>query len=106
MPKYTPRGDEMDDSYSAPVTDPEAKPEREPSVDEENQMDDTALVPIKVLSPGGEPVNEGDEVVLQVVSVHGDEAIVKYAPKKGGETTAPETTTPEEDFAAMDKEGE
>lgn len=113
MPKYTPGDDEMDETYQgAPVTAPEsgAETESEPSVDEENQMDDTALVPVKVLSPEGEPVNEGDEIVLQVVSVHGDEAIVKYAPKKGGAeepSDEGETTPGNEDaeLAALDEKG-
>lgn len=62
----------------------DGKPEPK-SVDDENKedMEHTAVVPLKVLqSHDGEPVKEGDEIVVQVVAVHGDEAEVKYAPKK------------------------
>ena len=109
--KYAPTGDEMDSSYGAPVTAPGegAAPaaETKPSVDEQNKMDDTALVPTKILSPEGEPLNEGDEIVVQVVSIHGEDAIIKYAPKKGGteEPSDEGKTTPgneESEIAALD----
>lgn len=102
MPKYTPSEDDMDESYTTPVEKP--APEKQ-SVDEENAGEDTALISNKILSPDGEPLKEGDEIVVQVVKNYGDECEVKYAPKKGGEKTS-ETTTPAEDFAAMDTEGE
>jgi hypothetical protein len=108
--------DMMDSSYGkeAPVTAPgegdEPAVDAKPSVDEQNQMDDSALVPTKVLSPDGEPIKEGDEIVVQVVSVHGDQAIVKYAPKKGGDEAPSgegETTSnygnEDAEIAALDK---
>lgn len=103
MPKYTPSDDELDESYGskpAAVNPPEEKP----SVDEENASADTALVSNKILSPEGEPLKEGDEIVVRVVKNYGDESEIEYAPKKGGEDETTETTTPEQDFAAMDQE--
>ena len=52
-------------------------------------MCDTALVSTKILSPEGEPVKEGDEIMVKVVSVHGDQAIIKYAPKEEGGEEGP-----------------
>lgn len=105
MPKYTPAEDELDESYSAPVTPPEqeAAPSK-PSVDDENAMSDTALVPNKILSPDGEPLKEGEEIVVRIVKNHGDECEIEYAPKGGEES--PETSGVAEDFAAMDTEKE
>lgn len=107
MPRYTPAEDEMDESYSAPVTPPEKEEtatEAKPSVDDENAMSDTALVPNKILSPEGEPLKEGDEIVVRIVRNHGDESEIEYAPKKGAEEESPETSGAAEDFAAMDTE--
>lgn len=102
MPKYTPSEDELDSSYSstpAPVTPPAEKE----SVDDENAAAETAVVSNKILSPEGEPLREGDEIVVRVVKNYGDESEIEYAPKGGGETTE-EPSTPEQDFAAMDTE--
>lgn len=105
MPKYTPAEDELDESYSAPVTPPEQEAETKPSVDDENAMSDTALVPNKILSPDGEPLKEGEEIVVRVVKNHGDECEIEYAPKSGDEES-PETAGAAADFAAMDTEKE
>ena len=98
------------DTYGAPVTAPgeDAAPAAEDkiSVDQENAMSDTALVPTKVLSPEGEPVNPGDEIVLRVVRVHGEDAEVEYAPKKGAQEPSGEGQTEdntEAEIAALDK---
>lgn len=79
-------------STAPPPADPNAPPKageegppREPeTTDEETaESENTAILPNKVLmSPGGEMPKEGDEIVLQVVRVYGDEAEVRYAPKK------------------------
>ena len=104
--KYDIPEDAMDGgSYgdSAPVKAPEEKQ----SVDQDNEeaVEETALISNKILSPEGEPLKEGDEIVLQVVKNYGDESEVKYAPKKGEDEKTTETaTSPEEDFAAMDQE--
>ena len=70
---------------NAPPKAGEEGPPREPeTTDEETaESENTAILPNKVLmSPGGEMPKEGDEIVLQVVRVYGDEAEVRYAPKK------------------------
>lgn len=100
----------MDSAYSsAPVAPPKesSKPE---SVDEETAEEQTTVIPNKILSPDGEPLKEGDEVVLVVVKNYGEESEVKYAPKKGGES---ETGMMEEpmaqagkELAALDTEGQ
>lgn len=110
---YAPAGDEMDaEAYGAPVTKPgedAGATKEQPSVDQENAMSDTALVPNKVLSPDGEPLQEGEEIVLVVVKNHGDESEVKYAPKKGGDTEGTdEGETPgneEAELSALDQKG-
>ena len=109
---------ERDTYGSAPVTAPgkddmpaegEGAASDTPSVDEENQMSDTSLVSTKMLSPEGEPVKEGDEIMVKVVSVHGDQAIIKCVPKEeGGEEGPPsadEGTDYENDFSAMSEKG-
>lgn len=102
----------MDESYGSktgPVTPPETKEpgEEKPSVDHENEEagESTALISNKILSPEGEPIKEGDEIVLQVVKNYGDESEVKYAPHKTGEEgeEEPETGSAAKDFAAMEK---
>lgn len=103
----------MDSSYGggAPVTAPgeEAAPAAagdKGSVDQQNAMSDTALVPTKVLSPEGKPLNPGDEIVLRVVRVHGEDAEVEYATKEEGPEageTSPDNT--EAEIAALDEKG-
>ena len=56
--------------------------ETEESIDEEEASGSTAVVDNKVLNPSGEPLKEGDEVVLTVVKCYGEECEVKAAPKK------------------------
>lgn len=109
MPRYTPSEDELDSSYgsskAAPVTPPDEGAKPEESVDEENAGQETALVSNKILSPEGESLKPGDEIVLQVVKNYGDECEVKYAPHKSDEAASePETSGAAEDFAAMDTE--
>lgn len=81
----------MDDSYSAPVTAPDQAAESETSeetasVDEENAASNTALVSNKILSPEGEPLKEGDEIVVRIVKNYGNESEIEYAPHKEGES--------------------
>lgn len=96
----------MDSSYAnAPVKPPE-KPAEDESVDQEAGEEQTALISNKILSPDGEPIKEGDEIVVQVVKNYGDESEVKYAPKKEGSETG-STPSTDEEIAALDKgEGE
>ena len=113
MPRYTPSDDDMDaESYGAPsatVTPPEegeTPPAEKESVDKEEREagEETALVSNKILSPEGEPLKEGDEIVVKVVKNYGDESEIMYAPKKEGDETEPETSDVASDFAAMDQE--
>lgn len=83
----------MDPSYgggsSAAVAPPGDTPETETAkpgtVDEANQQQDTTVVPNKILSPHGEKLNEGDEIVVKVVKVGDNESVIQYAPHKEGE---------------------
>lgn len=110
MPNYTPSDEEMDDTYSAPVTKP-GSTEAKPSVDDENAMSNTAVVSNKILSPNGEPLKEGEEIVVRIVKNYGDESEIEYAPKEGGGTEEPSDegeTTPgneEAEIAALDEKG-
>lgn len=79
--------DGMDDSlYSDDA--PKGKTE---SVDEQEQMDPTSLVDLKVLTGKHGPPKEGDEIVVKVVKIHGDQAEIEYAPEK------PKEAEPDED---------
>lgn len=101
-------GDEMEDLYAAGEPS-KGKPE---SIDEEEAEDmaETAVVPIKVLQGAkAEPVKVGDEIVVKVTSVQGDQAQIKYAPEKpgadegggeGGEAGGEQT--PDEEIEALD----
>lgn len=109
---YTPGGDEMDAEYGgAPVTKPDtAAAGEQQTVDEQNAASNTALVPNKILSPEGEPLKEGDEIVVRVVKNHGEESEIEYAPKKGGDESGPTEgeTQPgneEAEITALDQKG-
>lgn len=52
----------------------------EKSVDEQESDSPTAMIPKSLLA--GKKFDPGDEVVLEVVSMHGDEVMVKYASEK------------------------
>lgn len=110
MPKYEPSDEEMETyGASAPATSPdesESDAEKQ-SVDEEESGADTAVISNKILSPDGEPLKEGDEIVVQVVKNYGDESEIKYAPKKEGDYSEEEPMSQEaSELAAMSEEGE
>ena len=102
-------GDMMDSGYGSSDAAEVTPPDEKPSVDQENEDagEKTALVSNKILSPEGEPLKEGDEIVVRVVKNYGDESEVEYAPKKGSEgeggDEGTEESTPAEDFAEMDQ---
>jgi len=112
MPKTMPMeagpGDEMEDLYAAGEPT-KGEPE---SIDEEEAQDmaQTAVVPVKVLqSAKAEPVKEGDEIVVKVLKVDGDQAQIKYAPEKPGADEGGEPAggaggekTPDEEIEALD----
>lgn len=110
MPKYTPTEEDMDASYGAAAVAPPEKVAAE-TVDQEAAEAETTIVPNSILSPDGEPLKEGDEIVVRVVKNYGDESEIEYAPKKGSEDTETEST--EEpmsreagELAALSEEGE
>ncbi len=61
----------------------EQKPEGK-TVDEEGKEQPSALIPKSLLA--GKEFNPGDELVLKIKAIHGDEVEVEYAaePEKGG----------------------
>lgn len=77
---------EMDSLYASGENEESPASKDKETVDqEEAESDSTALVPMKVLQgKHPDPVKEGDEVVLKVVAVHGDEAEVAYSETKPG----------------------
>lgn len=106
MPKYTPSEDEMDSSYGETPATPTETESR--SVDEENQEDSeqTAVLPNKVLSPDGSPLKEGDEVVVKIVKDYGDESEIRCVSRKETkETTEPEMSQEAKELTALDEEG-
>lgn len=96
--------DMMDSGYGADAA-PKESPEPKQSVDKENEEagEETALVANKILSPDGETLKEGDEIVVKVVKNYGDECEIAYAPKKDHQTT--ESPSVESEIAAMDTKG-
>lgn len=102
-------GDMMDSGYGSSDAAKVTPPEEKPSVDQENKDagTKTALVDNKILSPEGQPLKAGDEIIVRVVKNYGTESEIEYAPKKGGEGEGGEEgtkeSTPAEDFAEMDK---
>ena len=108
MPEsYAPAGDEMDSAYSgeAPVNSPAEKS----SVDEQNATSETALVPNKILCPGGEPLKDGEEILVRVVKNHGEESEIEcVSQKESTEESSMEGETPgneEAELAALDEKG-
>lgn len=77
--------DGMDSLYSQDMEKSGAPHE---SVDQEEAeaMQDTAVVPMKLLmGKHTEPLKVGDEVVVKVKDIHGDEASIVYSETKPGE---------------------
>jgi hypothetical protein len=78
---------EMDSLYASGEPDEAAKPKGDTeTVDQEEQETNTAVAPVKVLQgKGGEPLKEGDEVVVKILKVYGDQAEFAYSSTKPGE---------------------
>lgn len=117
MAKYQPSSEEeslygVSPPGEAPVPrgtpDQPAKEDKEPETTDEEieQNQHSALVPNSVLTgPDGKAPKAGDEIVLKVVKVYGDEAEVAYAPaKKPGASEGPMSSADEE-IEAMDQKG-
>ena len=73
----------MDDSLYGDDMPEKEKPSTESVDDEEKEdMEPQEVVSTKVLTGKHGPPKEGDEIVVKVVSIHGDQAVIKYAPEK------------------------
>lgn len=96
-----------DDSlYASGENEPAASKDTETVDQEEAQNDATALVPMKILQgKHPDPVKEGDEVVLKVVAVHGDEAEVAYSETKPGSIGEGEGKSANEEIDEMNQAG-
>lgn len=100
----------MEGAYGAetPVTPPDegSSETEQTSVDKEEQTSDTALVSNKILSPEGEPLKEGDEIVVRVVKNYGDESEIEYAPKSESSDDSEEPMSQEaSELSALSEEG-
>lgn len=101
-----------EDSLYGASSEKPAENEADESVDQEEAEGMTAVVPNKLLSPHGEPLKEGDEIVVRVVKNYGEETEIEYAPHKpgdeegeGDETTTPKADDYESELSAMDQKG-
>lgn len=52
--------------------------------DAENSVEESALIPKSLLA--GKEFKPGEEIVLEIVKMHGDEVEVRYAKEKGGDS--------------------
>lgn len=76
--------DEMDGLYSG--GEDKVAPPASIDQEEQEQMQETALVPVKLLDPhDGKGIKVGDEIMVKVTALHGDEAEIAYASGKSGE---------------------
>jgi hypothetical protein len=97
---------DMDSLYASGESEGTPKEGAAETVDqEEAENDATALVPMKILQgKHPDPVKVGDEVVLKVTAVHGDEAEVAYSETKPGSIGKGEGPSAEAEIDSMDKE--
>lgn len=104
MPAETDDG--MDELYAGDQKAPE-------SVDQEEaeQMETTATVPMKLLmGKHTDPLKVGDEVVVKVTGIHGDEAMIAYSETKPGEIgkggeAGGEEMSPNDELDQMNEKG-
>lgn len=88
-------GDESPKSKGTPET-----------VDQENaeEMEHQAVIPLKVLmGKHTEPLKEGDEVVLKVDKINGDQATVSYSETPPGEIGKEKEGEPPSEMSADDE---
>jgi hypothetical protein len=70
--------DSMDELYSG--SHGEKKTPKTVDEQEKEELGDTAIVPVKILTGGSDkPLETGDEVVLKVKEINGDQAVVYYS---------------------------
>lgn len=99
--------DEMDSMYGKSP----AAADKPKTVDEQEaeEMTKKAVVPLKVLmGEGGEPLKEGDEVVIKITGINGQDAEIEYSktkPSEIGKSAEPsEEMSPEDELSQMDKQ--
>lgn len=100
--------DEMDETYG---NSPAPAGDKTKSVDEQEaqEMSQKAVIPLKVLMGNStEPLKEGDEVVVKVTGIHGQEVEIEYSKTKPGEIgeepEATEEMSPEAELDEMGKD--
>lgn len=96
MPAYGNPGGE-DENFADAQTE-QAQPGGEPGAEGKEGAGATATIPKALLA--GKDFKPGDEIVLKIDQIHGDEVVVSYAPEKGGkeeDTPEPEGETPPEE---------
>lgn len=121
MPRYKPSQDDEElygdvkppnaaTSAPEPPPDPEEKgePAEAQTTDEETaESMNSAVVSNKVLAgPGGEPLKEGDEIVVKIIKNFGDESEIAYSTTKPGEIGAGDgSMSSDSEIDAMDEKG-
>lgn len=99
--------DEMDGLYGE--GDDKGAPPASIDQEEQNEMQETAIVPTKLLQPeDGKPLKVGDEIVVRVKALHGDEAEVEYASSEAKPRGSEHETEPNGESAddELDRLGE
>lgn len=77
---------EMDSLYGGAEGSEKEEASETTDQEKEEETANTAVVPVKVLMGSTtEPLKEGEEVVVKVVKVYGDEAEIAYSTTKPGE---------------------
>lgn len=98
----------MEDLYSGESESAAQEAAESPEKEQQEQEHGLeAVAPMKVLQgPGGEPLKEGDEVVVKITGVHGDEVTFAYSNTKPSEIGGEEGYTREKantELDALDK---
>ena len=97
--------DEMEDLYAGSMEGDKGKHPDSIDDEEREELAASATVPLSVLqSADKEPVKEGDEIMVKVKAVHGEEATIYYAPKKpeGEESGGEHEMEPNEELDKLD----
>ena len=71
------------------------------SVDEQEAMDPEALVSLKVLTGKHGPPKVGDEIVVKVTSIHGDQAAISYSETPPGDIGESEPKGESDDMSEL-----
>lgn len=95
MKTYPDATDEgMDELYAPGKQPPKSVDEQEAA-----EMETTAIVPLKLVTPqDGKGVKVGDEVMVRITAINGDQATIEYA--HGGKEPEGQASTPGEDMSA------